>query len=65
MRSKPEKLVLDPFAGQTTTAVAAVLEGQRFPGVEVWPGAFSLRLERLKDLVSKNVTTEHTRSAGP
>jgi hypothetical protein len=48
MATEPGELVVDPFLGQGTTAVATVQAGRRFLGCDVDPGAVSLALERLE-----------------
>jgi site-specific DNA-methyltransferase (adenine-specific) len=37
--SRPGNLVLDTHAGEATTGLAAILEGRRFVGAEVWQAA--------------------------
>jgi len=46
--SGPGDLVLDPFLGSGTTAVACVLTGRRCIGVELDPGYFDLACERVE-----------------
>lgn len=48
--SKPEDLVLDPFAGWGTTAVATVLEGRRAVACELEPERIVSIKERLANL---------------
>jgi ParB-like chromosome segregation protein Spo0J len=48
MATEPGELVVDPFLGQGTTAIATVQAGRRFLGCDVDPGAVSLALERLE-----------------
>ncbi len=47
MAARPGELVVDPFAGSGTTALACRSTGRRFLGCDVDPGAVSLSLERL------------------
>lgn len=47
MVTEPGELVVDPFLGQGTTAIAAIESGRRFLGCDVDPAAISLSLERL------------------
>lgn len=47
MASKPGELVVDPFTGSGTTALACLATGRRFVGADVDPGAVSLALERI------------------
>jgi len=45
--SKPGDLVIDPFAGSGSTAVAAALRGRRYCGIELEPGYCELARNRL------------------
>lgn len=45
--SDPGELVLDPFAGSGTTAVAALRLGRRFLGTELRPDYHAMALERI------------------
>jgi DNA modification methylase len=45
--SKPGDLVLDPFAGSGTTAVAAALNGRRYIGIEIEDAYCTLARKRL------------------
>jgi ParB-like chromosome segregation protein Spo0J len=47
MAARPGELVLDPFLGSGTTALACLATGRRFLGCDVDPGAVSLALERI------------------
>jgi site-specific DNA-methyltransferase (adenine-specific) len=44
----PGELILDPFAGSGTTALACLVEGRRFLGCEVMPATHATALERLR-----------------
>jgi adenine-specific DNA-methyltransferase len=44
-------LVMDPFAGSSSTGVAAILEGRRFLGAEMSEDYCEIGIERLKDAV--------------
>jgi tRNA G10 N-methylase Trm11 len=46
--ARPGELVVDPFLGFGTTALACLATGRRFLGCDVDPGAVSLALERLQ-----------------
>ena len=48
MAARPGELVVDPFLGSGTTALACLATGRRFLGCDVDPGAVSLALERLE-----------------
>jgi adenine-specific DNA-methyltransferase len=48
----PNALVLDPFMGSGTTAVAALLEGRRFVGAELLKEYYDISVERIKDAAS-------------
>jgi site-specific DNA-methyltransferase (adenine-specific) len=48
--SPPEGMVLDPFMGSGTTAVAAVKHGRRFAGFEINPEYFATTKLRVKSL---------------
>ena len=48
--SEPGELILDPFLGSGTTAVAAVLEGRRFLGCDIDPGCVETTRRRLEQL---------------
>jgi ParB-like chromosome segregation protein Spo0J len=47
MAARPGELVLDPFLGSGTTALACLATGRRFLGCDIDPGAVSLALERI------------------
>ncbi len=53
--SEPGELIVDPFLGSGTTAVAAVLEGRRFLGCDVDPGCVETTRRRLVELVSGGI----------
>jgi hypothetical protein len=48
--SEPGELIIDPFLGSGTTAVAAVLEGRRFLGCDIDPGCVETTRRRLEQL---------------
>ena len=48
--SEPGELIVDPFLGSGTTAVAAVLEGRRFLGCDIDPGCVETTRRRLVEL---------------
>jgi site-specific DNA-methyltransferase (adenine-specific) len=47
--TKPGDIVLDPFAGSSTTGVAAVKEKRQFIGVELEEEFLKVSIKRLKD----------------
>ena len=47
MVTKPGELVIDPFLGSGTTAIACLVSGRRFLGADIDPGAVSLAIERI------------------
>jgi site-specific DNA-methyltransferase (adenine-specific) len=51
--SEPGELVVDPFLGSGTTAVAAVLEGRRFIGCDIDPGCVETTRRRLVELAAR------------
>src|ERR1017187_8951610 len=51
--SKPGELIVDPFIGSGTTAVAAFLEGRRFLGCDLDPGCAETTRRRLVDLAAR------------
>ncbi|MGA3353849.1 MAG: DNA methyltransferase [Acidimicrobiales bacterium] len=48
--SKPGELIVDPFIGSGTTAVAAVMGGRRFIGCDIDPGCVETTRRRLVEL---------------
>ena len=50
--SQPGELIVDPFIGSGTTAVAAVMEGRRFLGCDIDPGYVETTRRRLVELAS-------------
>jgi site-specific DNA-methyltransferase (adenine-specific) len=50
--SKPGELIVDPFLGSGTMAVAAVMEGRRFIGCDIDPGCVETTRRRLVELVA-------------
>jgi site-specific DNA-methyltransferase (adenine-specific) len=57
-------VVLDPFIGSGTTAVAAVKSGRRFAGFEIDPGYFQLAQERVAEAQRTPPTIESTQDVG-
>ena len=47
--SKPNDLVLDPFAGSGTVGVVALRQGRNFVGIELNPDYAELAFDRVKD----------------
>ena len=47
--SNPGDVVLDPFCGCATTAVAAERLGRQWIGMDIWEGAYGQVLKRLQD----------------
>ncbi len=48
-------IVLDPFTGSGTSAVAAILEGCKFVGAEIKPEYYEIAINRINDTLSGNV----------
>lgn len=48
LTTKPQALVLDPFLGSGSTAIAAKLEGRRYIGFEINSSYFEIAYQRLK-----------------
>jgi site-specific DNA-methyltransferase (adenine-specific) len=46
----PGDLVLDPFLGSGTTAIAAILEGRRFVGIELDPKYYEMAQRRIEQV---------------
>ena len=46
--SNPGDLILDPFAGSSTTAIAAIRTGRRFIGIEIDKGYFDISVKRIE-----------------
>ena len=51
--SEPGELIVDPFFGSGTTAVAAVMEGRRFIGCDIDPGCVETTRRRLVELAAR------------
>ena len=51
--SEPGELIVDPFLGSGTTAVAAVMEGRRFLGCDIDPGCVETTRRRLIELAAR------------
>lgn len=60
MMSDPGELIVDPFLGSGTTAVAAVMEGRRFLGSDIDPGCVETTRERLEELAPETTGEGHT-----
>ena len=52
MTSKPGEVVLDPFVGSGTCAVAALSEGRRFLGGDLDPACVETTRQRIEELLS-------------
>jgi site-specific DNA-methyltransferase (adenine-specific) len=50
--SEPGELIVDPFIGSGTTAVAAVMEGRHFLGCDIDPGCVETTRRRLVELAA-------------
>ena len=46
--------MLDPFAGSSTTGIAAVINGRKFIGIDTEEKYLDLSVKRYKDLVSED-----------
>lgn len=53
LTTAPGDLVMDPFMGSGSTAVAAILEGRRFVGVEILPQWFEASVARVHAAVGR------------
>ena len=53
----PGEIVLDPFVGSGSTAMACVAERRRFLGCDIDPGCVATTIERLKEAEGSKVTT--------
>lgn len=62
LASRPNHVILDPFAGSGTTGVAALRLGRRFIGIEKDPRYFQLACERLR--AEENGSTLQASRAG-
>jgi site-specific DNA-methyltransferase (adenine-specific) len=58
---RPGDLILDPFAGACTTAIAALIEGRRFTGIEMSAEYFEISCGRIRSL--ENLTHRKTGAA--
>jgi ParB-like chromosome segregation protein Spo0J len=58
MAALPGELVVDPFLGSGTTALACLSTGRRFLGCDLDPGAVSLALERISSFESGDIAFE-------
>jgi hypothetical protein len=56
--SQPGELIVDPFIGSGTTAVAAVMEGRRFLGCDIDPGCVETTRRRLVELEARSENDE-------
>ncbi|MGA3354795.1 MAG: DNA methyltransferase [Acidimicrobiales bacterium] len=52
--TEPGELIVDPFIGSGTTAVAAVMEGRRFVGCDIDPGCVETTRRRLVELAARS-----------
>ena len=59
--SKPGDLVVDPFVGCGTTAIAAIAEGRKFAGCDADAGYIKIARKRVKDaaIQSRRETSDH------
>jgi ParB-like chromosome segregation protein Spo0J len=58
--SEPGELIVDPFLGSGTTAIAAVMEGRRFIGCDIDPGCVETTRRRLEELIATNTDDSPT-----
>ena len=56
--SEPGELIVDPFLGSGTTAVAAVMEGRRFLGCDIDPGCVETTRRRLVEMATRTENNE-------
>jgi hypothetical protein len=54
--SEPGELIVDPFLGSGTTAVAVVMEGRRFIGCDIDPGCVETTRRRVVELAEGSET---------
>jgi DNA modification methylase len=47
--TKPGEVVLDPFIGSGSTAVACINTGRRFIGFELFPECYDMAVARIRD----------------
>jgi adenine-specific DNA-methyltransferase len=59
--SLPGELVFDPFAGASSTGIAAVIESRQFLGCEVEPKYASLSIQRYQDWASGSLAVRDWR----
>jgi DNA modification methylase len=57
MAARPGELVVDPFLGSGTTALACLATGRRFLGCDVDSGAVSLALDRIDAYTRDELTS--------
>lgn len=57
-------MVLDPFIGSGTTAVAALKTERHFIGIDVDEGYVKIAEKRIKDILSTRSLTEFLRAEG-
>jgi modification methylase len=57
--SQPGDMILDPFLGSGTTAVAAQLLGRRYIGIEQDEEYIAMARERLRNITPANDNVEH------
>ncbi len=56
--SETGELIVDPFIGSGTTAVAAVMEGRRFIGCDIDAGCVETTRRRLVELAARSENDE-------
>ena len=62
--SPEDALVLDPFAGSSTTGIAAARLGRRYVGVELEPQYLDLAVQRFHDLAGEEAEIKVRRKRG-
>lgn len=63
--SEADALVLDPFNGSGTTAVACARLGRRYIGIEMDPNYLALTAQRLGDLAGEVAVPKPSKKRGP
>jgi len=63
--SPPDGLLLDPFLGSGTTAIAAIRAGRRFIGIEIEPKYFEIAKRRIQEEIDRFALLEPVRPKEP
>jgi DNA modification methylase len=60
--SRPNDLIIDPYAGSGTTLLAAAIEGRRCIGAEMDPNTYDLAVKRLSAGYTPNMLADRDRT---